>query len=576
MYEKNSLRLIFLLVIVMSPSLRAADSSMPNRKHIKAIDRQDSFSIWSSGTYRDPNAILSNEELTQWTTFNKEHSLRILIDAYLRNGIDKIGSKQELLTKIAEYVQKDSIEYKNKAQFGHQILSSEYNSSLVKKVYQSGDDALISLFWTVLPKPSSFIFEPGQVPAVIKAEEEQKNQKVMEFIARQPDKKNLEGKVIALQRYIRRQQRDHEQLENTHRILSILGFDQQNRDQKIINNRFPYIPWYDEQSQQMVSDIVSDAVSVDVWPTIRHLTSASYVSSVLDDGIMGRRNLCASYRAFRSAALFDNDIDNGDGNVVCMGPDKIDPRALKGCTIELVFDFGQMKKHNNPVCFFKTHDLGYRVKDDHELLVAKKVFRFNQRNPESEIHRKHYPDLSRGQEDYYGCFKFDGSYFFSPLTDFMYHHSEGLDATIALYVFQFIDRLPQEQSQDIYDHIASLSASERKDFIVNLARKATDTAELNFYGCFLPPLEHLLSVGMFNGSNRVWTLAMDDLINALNKGDVAYLDMMRNEAPQLLKSYRFVSFLLNKVTHSDSKVILIAMLEAIPKPSWYRALYCEQ
>jgi hypothetical protein len=305
-----------------------------------------------------------------------ELNLRLLLDAYLQGGVDGIGTCEEIIKKIERFLEKDKAEYDQKGILGRQMLAHYYRPNLIKKVHRSHDDSLIDLFTKYLPLPPGSIFNDGTLPEHIALVETEKEELVHQFLLAAKDEDKALKHVRRIQREIRGWMREKEQVANVKALLMDLKFSPEDADKAINNIHYPYFP---KCSKALGRKIVAAATQVHLWPTVRHLTSTKYLNSIFDDGLMGRRNLRNLYKCFSPAALYPDDIRNGDGN---------------------------------------------------------------------------------------------------------------------------IDQLPYEKRLSIYRKFHQMNEQELLKTLTEFGKKAIDTAEFNFYGCYLPSLEHVLDINFWQYANR--------------------------------------------------------------------------
>ena len=175
--------------------------------------------------------------------------------------------------------------------------------------------------------------------------------------------------VVKIQRQLRSTLRYQEEIRRIAARGAWKHLIQQSSPERVIRdaNR-PYRPRCADQ--QFAKRVMVLAQQVHLFSTVKHLTSAQHLETIFNDALYGRRALLASYLPFRPASLFQCDIADGDGNVICFGPSEIDPFAMKANTVELLFDLDKIAV-NNPSIFFKQCDLGFALNKQRSVSINK-------------------------------------------------------------------------------------------------------------------------------------------------------------------------------------------------------------
>lgn len=136
-----------------------------------------------------------------------------------------------------------------------------------------------------------------------------------------------------------------------------------NSAERLIQNAsMPYLPKCN--NKELAKRIMVTAQQVRLFSKVKHLTSGKHITNIFDDALYGRRQLLASYLPFKPASLYQYDVEEGDGNVICFGH----PRATGEGVIELTFDLDKIAE-NNPTIFYKQRDLGFDLEKTREIVI---------------------------------------------------------------------------------------------------------------------------------------------------------------------------------------------------------------
>ena len=139
--------------------------------------------------------------------------------------------------------------------------------------------------------------------------------------------------------------------------------------------------------------------------------------------------------------------------------------------------------------------------------------------------------------------------------------------------FRFIDELLErktgkpntQQINAIYTALDKLTDDELTTVLKDIGTKMTDTMEFNFYGAHKINFDSLLKISKTDGS---FTLKLPEFITALQSGDMNQLNITKEYLPEILLSYRFLDYLLSKVTHEIIRTELLRCRESCTLPFW--------
>lgn len=490
---------------------------------------------------------------------------RRMIDAYLQNRADIFVSKQKILSKLENYFANNKITYDKNAFLGRQMMEHYQEIiPLLKKVYIYGDEDIVNLFKKYLPFPKPHLFSINNLPKIVKEKEDDNQRELEKFLAKNEDQDFALSSVKKIQRQIRKNNREIEQENNVRYILKALKFEDKQVDIELTKLNEPYFPL--GCNKNLAFKIYKKALEIkDLWPTIKHITSLDNLDKILDDSLHGRRNLLNHYISFKPAALYQTDIDLGDGNAICMGPNRIDPKAINGNYVNIIFDFTYIKNKKYPQSFYKPRDLGFEPEYNKKRSVKIGKITESYGDFDKTLEFDHTSSLKNCPVGYTNFTVNLDTYSFIPQCLNIFSDVDRLDPILILNVFKFIDQLRDNSRESIYADIEKMSDGELETFLRDLGRKATDTAEFNFYGAYQIDIEAIKEI-----HTSEMHLKMDDLLKSLNEGNDHILRKVQEQMPQVLLSYRLVEYLISKTKHEAIKEQLIAMRKNLVYPSWYR------
>ncbi|CDZ76370.1 hypothetical protein BN59_00639 [Legionella massiliensis] len=484
--------------------------------------------------------------------------LWLRIEEYISNKND-IATTQERLSSIEEALKKcmEQVTPQAKARGTSMLPVAIANSQFMRRLYTLSDESLINMFLKYLPTPRANVFKGQDLPKKIFKREQDSTKAIVNLLERnQNDLPYVEGEIVKVQRRIRdgiRKEHNLQRLPHRYRYLW------QNPDQPmtsedgekfaktiLLDANKPYQPKCEEK---LAKRIMEAAKRVELFSTVTHLTAASALESIFNDGLYGRRNMLELYMSFRPASLFPSDIEDGDANVVCLGANAIDPQAKQG--IQLQFDI-KMVTANNPCVFYKQRDLGFDPEKIRNVKIGNLDLYFS------------HTGTYRGQPNEVSslvlyCPSGKEIYALSNITKALLiaDNTKDMHQILTLNFFRFIDRLMcldfSENSyykKSIYTELDKLSDHELEKTLMEIGINMTDTMEFNFYGAHTIDFSALLTIKKEEPS---YTLAFPTFIYELKSGNLKKLNEAMEELPEIFNSYRFIDYLLS--TSNDEGII---------------------
>lgn len=490
------------------------------------------------------------------------------------NKIIQLSNSYKLYKELAEYIEIKDIDKKRSklseleekiAKINKNVWTRRQGTSLSKSVYTSGNSELIDLFYKNLPIPPLSLFDENHQPPILVKDEIDKNNTISKFKERNIniEEKELNRKINYLQRHIRRAVRMDSDIERISNRYYKDDPEGKIKAEKMIQEaNTPYLP--KECDQKLSKQIVAAASKIKLYDSLYHLLAANKIHVILDDALYGRSNLINSYKDFRGGALYPGDIDNGDGNVICLGPDKIDPQCLKGRTIGLELNLDTLMKeedfNKNPSMFFKQTDLGFSIGNQEINIGGNYRLRFNQNGLHARLNydfqkyaNLHFLDATGKNFEYLSIIQKDL---------LISSNVREIDKILILNFFRYLDNLKsmRDRSQlasgkikEIYEKIGELNDEELISFLTDLGRKMSCTSEFNFSGAYKIDLNSIKSITSYQGDKVVDKIEITDLVNQLNSGDFELFNRLRKNNPEIFKSKNFVEFLLSKIESQETK-----------------------
>ncbi len=441
------------------------------------------------------------------------------------------------------------------------------DKTFVRSIYGSHCPELIQMFEEIFPLPPLSFFDSEHQPMAVVKRAAERASVLAKFDARNAGDRSVEEKIQNCQRLIRAKIRTKSEVKRIgERYFKDAPTEtKEAKAREIIKDaNTPYKPR--GCSPDLAQRILKAASRIRLFDSATHLLDAHNIALILDNCLYGRQYLVDSYMPFRPAALDPEDIKNGDGNVICFGPDRIDPRCLRDRTIGLELDLdvltSQDKFKKNPTLFFKQRDLGFDINTRQSVQIGKTALIFSHtgllRNPSNNcVSLQLYDDMG------------------SPLSHFgearkdllISSNIKQMHQILTLNFFRFIDNLKNENSvsapgitQQIYTAISSLKTDqEMESFLLNLGKKMSCSSEINIHGAYKIDLNALRSITIYEDKLRIESISINDLCNKLNDGNFETLDRLEKLVPEIFRSIRFVDHLRSKVKNKAALEKLIGL-----------------
>ena len=311
----------------------------------------------------------------------------------------------------------------------------------------------------------------------------------------------------------------------------------------------PYVPKCEPNLSKRIMDA---AQKIAAFSTIKHITSHHTIQSVLDDALYGRRTLLDFYMTFNPAALQTCDILNGDGNVVCLGPQDIDPRA--GGSIIIEFDLPKLLQ-TKPSAFYKQRDLEYSAQD--------KIRHVSLGNTELYFDHTGYVRCADSGSAYLKIMNGEcgvTQISRSLKSTFIAYDLERMHEILTLNFFRFMDGMTnpngmkdQVYIDQFYQKVGQLDDEALACFLTDIETNLTDTAEFNFYGAHQINFSTVTSI---SDRHKDYTLQLPKFLHALNSGKLDELRHAHQSLPEVFQSYRFLDYLLTHIKHPEARYYL--------------------
>jgi hypothetical protein len=448
----------------------------------------------------------------------------------------------------------------------------------VRSIYGSHCSELIHMFEEIFPLPPLSVFDAEQQPPrLVKRAAERASDRAI-FDARNAGDRRVEEKIQFLQRFIRAKIRAECEVERIGKryFKDLSPETRKTQAEEIIKEaNTPYRPRL--CNPELAERIVKAASQIKLFDSVSHLLDANYVDVILDGYLQGRKNLIDSYMPFRPAALTSADIENGDGNVICFGPNIIDPRCLRDRTVRLELDLdvltSQEEYKYNPTLFFKQFDLGYDIGARQLIQIGKMDLIFTHtaslRCPiENCANLQLFSSMDNCDKvDYFGVERKDL---------FISSNIKQMHSILILNFFRPLDNLKNVyyapapgKIKEIYDSISKLNDQELKSFLSNLGKKMSCSSEFNTYAAYKIDLNALRSVAIYEGKSQIESISISDLCDKLNQGNFESLNKLERLLPEIFRSARFMAFLHSNVKNT-------AALEKLESLRSFHARNCSE
>ena len=511
--------------------------------------------------------FMASPEVASWISNHGDNFTRFL-HFVQTNPLNVIEAR--IKTLVGEY-------HRQLKDTGAGIPPSElYSQSVIRAVYLSENKELIDIFKRHLPLPSPYVFKDDTIPPMILEKNAAIEQSINAIQQRSPHLSldELTDKIVMIQRRLRSKLRYQEELKRiASRPIWKSFLKDSSPEQCIHDANTPYRPRCADQV--LAARIMAAAQKVRLFATVKHLTSGEHLKNIFDDALYGRRQLLESYKSFRPASLFQGDIDEGDGNVICFGPCDIDSRAMKDDTVEILFDFDKLSKNKSNI-FFKQRDLGFgldRVRTisisparSTPLFFSHTSFAYGEKKGCSYFHLYHSVNRSPKAAAWV------------PNYALISYNVGNIHQILTLNFFKLIDSEYHENFQlirdEIYTDLASLSDEALIECLENIGRQLCDTSELNFYAAHQIDFSTVMALTYYQHGSRSrapYTLNIQNLIDSLESRDISMLEKAKTHIPGALNSYRFLDYLSSKVTsHVGLEAIHQLRAQCTP-PSWVQS-----
>lgn len=438
-----------------------------------------------------------------------------------------------------------------------QGLFKEFDRFLIKNIYLSKDPALIKLFQDHLPIPGHELFEGGPLPSNItpKSEIQAAIDNFFRLVAEWGvDKEQAISKITARQRLFRSKQRPKEECQ---RIRANGSSSDVITDLKDAST--PYFP--QKCPKELAQRIFEESGSIELFHTIRHLTSETYLDNILDDAGYGQSLLLKKYKPFKRSALEQVDLaKGGDAKVICFGPHEIDSSMLNPEEmIEITLDLNKFNDadRENPCMFYKQKDLGFFTKALRS--VPSLNLKFCHTREKKGVTNLEF--FTEGDASPYAGGEPESAV---PNHLFISYNIKQMQQILILNFFRLLDKHISEKI-DNFDSIASMTAEQREALnrkpdaayvyyllgqlnreqlratLKEIGLAISSTAEVNFYEAYKFDLATIKSF-----KNKLYTLELSAFIEALRSGNRDELDTAIRAMPTLFKSYRFVDYVLSQ------------------------------
>ncbi|MFI4919841.1 MAG: hypothetical protein ACHP65_09830 [Legionellales bacterium] len=450
--------------------------------------------------------------------------------------------------------------------------------TFIQNLFATADEPLISLFMKYLPAPKQYVFDALAMPACITAETSTAQQAIKKVLQKNNmDLPNVEEKIIKIQRSFRLKRRMREEMNRIANIylycsdMCVMTEEQRLKrtKQMIRQATLPYTPQCDGILASRISHI---AQKIDLYQTIRHVTSSSAIESIFNESFYGRRTLLQFYMPFKKASLWGSDVDNGDGNVVCFGTNLIDP--LANGDIEIVLDLKKVIQ-SRPAAFYKVCDLGFDGNIQREAILLGQQLQFTLVKP---LRYQAFNTVAfQITNPRNGALE---SHAILPRHTVIGYDLKNMSQVFVLNFFRFIDNLhtPHVSGADLgesdeqyiaqlYQKLAQLNDEQLELFLTQVATEFTKTAEFNFYGAYKLDFSSIKTIKNSALKNK-HALDIKLLIASLNSGHLNLLIEAQAAIPELFKSYRFLDYLLSSNFNPSSKRALEFLRKQCRVPAW--------
>lgn len=516
---------------------------------------QSLFSLFSQG----PTAIIKMELKKEIFNFQNEPlgtvSQDFLNDPsfvdYVSNPVEKnLKFWRFLQTNQPSDIEKDVKEQIAKYKEGLTTTGIDmtpiiYSRRLIRSVYLSNNAALIDIFARNLPFPSLDIFRGYPIPEIVM----EKHKEVANTLLRFQNNPKVVEQVIKSQRIWRNKQRMREEKARIENRSEWRDLPKSPAEDLIREASTIYMPKC--ANERLAQRIIKVAKGISLFSVMNHLTSVVNIQNIFDDCLYGRRTLHNFYKMFSPSALFNSDIYEGDGNVICMGPRKIDPIAMKENTLKLVFDLEKLSSSSNPTIFYKQRDFGFSKESRENVFIP------------LNVNGKPLTFYSSGKgSNGFSTIILNGDAFFTlPNYSLISYNLRDIHQIFILNFFRFLDANNKENGKiladQIYAELNNASDEELVQFLKSVGEQLSITSEFNFYGAHQIDFSTLTEITLYrDGENPHYTLNISQLIDSLNQNNLTLLHQAKKHLPKVFQSTRFLDYLIKHTVSEPSKAEL--------------------
>ncbi|MFI4919071.1 MAG: hypothetical protein ACHP65_05910 [Legionellales bacterium] len=516
--------------------------------------------------------FLHHPELIKYTGNNRYKNLHIwhLIATYVA-AHDKQKLKQQIFSNLENNLVQKFSKFNALNEVGQAILPLEMtHPDFIQPLFATADEPLISLFMKYLPLPKQAVFDELTVPPNIAAQTRIAQHAITSVLQKNNmDLQGVEEKIIKIQRSFRIKRRMREEMNRLANIID--GYDTEDIEESVAQAQKlekaklllqeasqAYTPKCDAALSKRITNF---AKKMDLYQTIRHITSSSAIESIFNESLYGRRTLLQFYIPFQPAALWASDIVNGDANAVCCGPNLIDPKASG--EIEIVLDLKKVIQ-SHPAAFYKVCDLGFdgniirNVPFLDEQLKFTLVTALRCPTPNTTPIR-----FLRSGGALAACAEL-------PRHSLIGYDLKNMSQILTLNFFKFMDHAiyGEDYIANLYKKLAQMTDEQLELFLKQVASEFTKTAEFNFYGAYKLDLSSVLTISKKGKQDHNYTLNLNALCHSLNSGNLQMLVEAQTIIPTLFKSYRFLDYLISVNSNPLSKRALDVLRKQCRVPGW--------
>ncbi|MFI4919439.1 MAG: hypothetical protein ACHP65_07775 [Legionellales bacterium] len=478
---------------------------------------------------------------------------------------------------IEEKIKEITSKYHKELERGRGIPPKElYSYTLIRSVYLSENPALIDIFKRYLPIPGVDVFKGYAIPTMVtdnKAAIEKSIQALRGARAPRLSLDEITVNVVKMQRQVRSKLRHQEEIKRIASREEWAYVIKKTSPERVIQDaNTPHRPRCADRL--LAKRIMVAAQQIRLFSTVKHWTSAKHIETIFNDSLYGRRRLLESYLPFRPASLYECDIEDGDGNVICFGPSEIDPKAMQPDTVEVLFDLDKISA-NNPSIFFKQRDLGFVLDKQRAVSINKsesKTLFFSHTNS-VRCGRAGFAYLSV----YGGLWNGLRGVATLPNYSLISYNVKNIHQILTLNFFRFLDAKVNEDFEsirnEIYADLAELSDKELLQCLEKIGQQLSDTSEFNFYGAHRIDFSTVIALSSYQDECKAsYTLNLQDLIASLERNDISILNEAKVHIPGAFNSYRFLDYLLSKTTSILGRDELQRLRSKCITPSWFQSI----